>query len=170
MGNSYELNINLNKIDDPNSISSVMDTTNTGSIPNIDSGDKNILSSKSITAGAVGAAIYSAAKRTVTSVASYELSKTGSVYGDTAKANAISNSLDTVSAGAQMVAIAATAIVNPVAAAVQALMFAADTAMSAVTNHAEYMQTQIDNAMDSTKKTGRLGNIASSKGRTFYNE
>ena len=169
--NVYELNINISNLSSDTSASSVMNKTNTGSLPSDKkNSDGNALSSKSITAGAIGAAAYSSAKRTVTSVATYELNKTGSLYGDVAKQNSINNSMSAANNLAQIGGIVAATAINPVLGAFTALNYATSSIFSMYSNHAEYVQTQIDNERDSDKETGRLGKIANSKGRTFNYE
>ena len=161
------LNINISSSAATTDETSLKQTTsgaidNTGAETTANTG----ISTKALVSGAIGAAAYGSAKKAISTVATYELGKYGTYYGDMATQNSINNGLSTASAlGSGMLSVGITAAINPALAAIQGVTMLAGSMWEMYTNIQEYNMEHIDDAIESSKKSARLGAIATSLGR-----
>lgn len=164
MGNQYELNINLNNTTGSEAEKALNNTTkgsvelNTGKTTN---DEKSVIFDSVVAHTVVSKAVNFTKK-----VASSELSKMGTIYGDVARENEISNIVNTSSSlAASAISVAASFAVNPVLGTINLINTGLSSAYEMFNNYQAWVVKETENNINSNKSQERLGNLASSRGR-----
>jgi len=164
MTNTFELNINLNNTTGSEAEKALNNTTkgsvdtNTGSITK----DEKKVIFDSIVAHSIVSNVVNTSKK----VATTELSKIGSLYGDIARQNEINNSINFGSTMASSsLSIAASFAVNPVLGAINLINTGLSQAYDMFNNYQNWVVKRTEDTITTNRSNERLGNLATSRGR-----
>jgi len=164
MANIFELNVNINAIEKTEAQKALEKTTNG---ENTENKIETPESSGKKTAAAIGAMVISSGRQIANQVISFETSKIGSLYGDTARQNEINNMMSGVNtvAGIAQMAASGAAIGGPWGAAIGAIVGIVGEGIQMVQRGYMYTKEEEDRVRNSNYAQERLGILTASKGR-----
>lgn len=165
MANVFELNINLNTTGQSEAEKALENTTSGNLEPNKDNESAGLYDAlKAVKSNYYVKEVYSNVAKPLMNL---QLSTYGTIYGDQARQNRISNMLNTTDMAMSAVSSGITgyAVGGGVGAAIGAILDIVGTVIDGISNVREFNEEQLNHKYDSNYAQERLGILATSKGR-----
>ena len=166
MPNIFELNVNINTTGESEAEKALNDTTNGSIEVQQDSGSDATSKGKNI-AAAIGVMSIQKVSQIGNQIASYEINKIGTIYGDQARQNEINNIMTVANTLTGIVSstITGAAVGGLPGAIVGFVLNTASEVIQAGQRVEQYNIQQRDHMLNSNYKLERLGMLTASKGR-----